>query len=89
MRRVSVVLLGLVLAGCTHQPQGVFHRISDGVRVDANPQVLAAFQKDRVICDGEASKAALTSREKDVYLHTMSINTIFDACLAERGYLRK
>ncbi|TRL39824.1 hypothetical protein [Rhizobium straminoryzae] len=89
MKKYRLLFLTFGLVGCVHQPQGSFHRISDGLRVDANPQIAAAFQKDRVICDGEASKAALQSTEKNLYAHTFNLNTIFDACLAERGYLRK
>lgn len=78
-----------MLCGCAYVPQGAFFRVSDGLRVDANPQILAAFQQDRVICDGEASKAALTSAERDRYTHSKNVTLVFDACLAQRGYIRK
>lgn len=89
MRRVIVVAACFALGSCVYTPQGFFHRVSDGIRVDANPQVLAEFQQARVICDGEASKAALTSTERDRYAHSRNVNLVFDACLAERGYIRK
>lgn len=83
------VLVVTALAGCTHQPVGFFHRVSDGQRVDANPTIAAQFQQDRVICDGEASQAALSSHEKDRYIHSRNVNLVYDACLAKRGYIRK
>lgn len=88
-RNYSLMILAMLLAGCVYVPKGAFHRVSDGLRVDANPQVLAEFQQARVICDGEASKAALVSNERDRYTHSKNVTLVFDACLAEKGYIRK
>ncbi|MGQ4812355.1 hypothetical protein [Agrobacterium vitis] len=84
---LGMVIVGL--AGCVTAPKGLFHRVSDGQRVDANPQLLAEFQQARVICDGEASKAALTSTERDRAIHSLNVNLVFDACLAQKGYVRR
>lgn len=89
MRRILIALACIVPAGCVSQPQGYFHRVSDGLRVDSNPQLLAEFSQARVICDGEASKAALVSNERDRATHNRNVNLVFDACLAERGYVRR
>jgi len=89
MRKTYLALACGALCGCVYVPEGYFHRVSDGVRVDANPQVLSEFQQARVICDGEASKAALVSTERDRYMHSKNVNLVFDACLAQRGYIRK
>lgn len=89
MKRILLLCSVGVVSGCVSQPQGFFHRIGDGVRVDADPQVMAKFQQDRVICDGEASQAALSSTERDRGIHSRNVNLVFDACLAKRGYIRK
>jgi hypothetical protein len=89
MKKAVLFALSILVSGCVYVPKGSFHRVSDGVKVDANPTVLAEFQQSRVICDGEASKAALTSTEKDRYVHSMNVNLVFDACLAEKGYVRR
>lgn len=61
----------------------------NGVRVDANPTLFESFNRDRAICDGEAAKVALTSTEKKLAVHNLNVNLVFDACLTERGYIRR
>ncbi len=87
--KIFVHLSTLLLAACVSTPQPYWHRIDTGQRVDETPAVLAQFQRDRVICDGEAAKAALASNEKVVSVHRKNINLVFDGCLAERGYIRR
>jgi len=79
----TAILLVLVTA-CMSVPPRIWYR--DGVRVDANPQLLAAFQRDRVVCDGEAAEAALKSQERDLMIHNRNVNLVFDACLTKLGY---
>ncbi len=89
MRKTTIGILAATaaLAACQTVPAGYWHR--DGVRVDANAQLLDAFQRDRAICDGRAAEAALTSRERDRITHSRNVNLVFDACLTERGYVRR
>lgn len=87
--RFTILCLAALLAACQTAPTGYWYRQSDGVRVDANSNVLDQFQKDRAICDGEAAKAALASNEKDVFIHKKNVNLVFDGCLTERGYVRR
>jgi hypothetical protein len=89
MRRIIATSLLIVAAGCVHQPQGKFHRVSDGKAVDADQTLYNTFLQDKVICDGEAAQAALTSTEKSRYAHSLNVNLVYDACLAKRGYVRK
>jgi hypothetical protein len=88
MRRFLVVML-TVAAGCVYQPQGKFHQVSTGRVVDADPGLYSKFLQDKVVCDGEAAQAALTSTEKDRYAHSLNVNLVYDACLAKRGYVRR
>lgn len=83
-RFVTAALLLALVAGCMSVPPRIWYR--DGVRVDANPQLLAAFQRDRVVCDGEAAEAALKSQERDLMIHNRNVNLVFDACLTKLGY---
>lgn len=85
MKRAFLLLVTLALAGCLSVPPRIWYR--DGVSVDSNPTLLASFQRDRTICDGEAAKAALGSQEKDIYTHNKNVNLIFDACLTQKGYI--
>lgn len=89
MKRTAWIAISVVLAGCVYQPKGTFHEVSTGLRVDTNPQLLARFQQERVICDGEAAQSAAVSTERDRYTHSMNINLVFDGCLAKRGYVRR
>lgn len=84
MRRLLPLLL---LAGCVSTPQGYWYR--NNVRVDANPTLLETFNRDKVICDGEAAQAALTSNEKDLMRHNLAVHLVFDACLTRAGYIRR
>lgn len=74
----------VLLAACQSIPPRIWYR--DGARVDATPAMLSQFQRDKTICDGEAAQAALTSNERDVFIHNRNLNLIFDACLTKKGY---
>ncbi|TPW33245.1 hypothetical protein FJU08_01385 [Martelella alba] len=81
----------IALAGCstTTAPAGYWYRDSDGLRVDANETTMAAFNKDRAICDGKAAQAAIDRSVNVSGYNDRLINLIFDGCLNERGYTRK
>ena len=82
-----IVSAAAMLAACQAAPTGYWYK--GGVRVDANTALFDRFQRDRVICDGEAAQAALTSREPDRFTHNFNLNLIFDACLTKAGYVRR
>lgn len=84
MRRIFLALL-LFTGGCASP--GYFHEESTGLRVDANPQLLARHQKARLQCDAEAAKEALNSREPDIFTHNKLVQVIFEACMARAGYV--
>lgn len=89
MRKLLLTIALAGVAGCVYQPQGKFHQVSSGKPVDADQKLYNAFLQDKVICDGEAAQAALTSRERDRYAHSLNVNLVYDACLAKRGYVRR
>ncbi|MFK0330909.1 hypothetical protein ACIQUB_07275 [Rhizobium sp. NPDC090275] len=89
MKRVVGLSVLCVLAGCVSAPQGYWHRVSDGKRVDADQVLLAQFQRDRAVCDGEAAKASLASNEKVLSVHNYNVNLVFDGCLVGKGYVRQ
>ncbi|MGX1496849.1 putative small secreted protein [Labrenzia sp. MBR-25] len=86
--RKALVLIAVLLAGC-QTTQGYWYSQKTGQRVDESSALLAQFQKDRAICDGEAAKAALTSTAKTNFEHKALVNLVFDGCLTDRGYIRK
>ncbi len=86
MRKLLIVSIA-ILAGCVSTPQGYWFKGS--MRVDADPQVFAQFQRDRAVCDGEAAQAALASNERLRAEHNRLVNLVFDGCLTKRGYVRK
>lgn len=88
MRHLVGLFLILDLAGC-QTSSGYWYSQRTGQRVDATSALLQSFQKDRVICDGEAAKAALASTTRSVLEHQALVNLVFDGCLTERGYIRK
>lgn len=85
--RPFIIGLGLLLAGC--QATGFFYEKSSGLRVDANPSLLARFQEEKLQCDAESAKDALASRERDLYQHNRLIQLIYEACMARQGYIVK
>lgn len=89
MRYFALVIVFAGLAACQTTSHGLWHSQRTGQRVDATPALLAQFQKDRVICDGEAARAALQSTAGNVFEHSALVNLVFDGCLVERGYIRK
>jgi hypothetical protein len=83
--RLFMICIGLLLAGC--QSTGFFYEKSSGLRVDANPALLARFQDEKLQCDAESAKDALASRERDLMKHNQLIQLIYEACMARRGYI--
>jgi hypothetical protein len=88
MRIIGLLVAASVLAGC-QSTQGYWYSQKTGQRVDETSTLLAGFQKDRAICDGEAAKAALASTTRSAFEHSALVNLVFDGCLTERGYIRK
>lgn len=85
MKQIVILSFVMALAGC--QSTGLFHEKSSGLRVDANPVLLARFQEDKLQCDAESAKDALTSRERNQFKHNQLIQLIYEACMARRGYV--
>lgn len=85
MKKLVVISLVITLAAC--QSAGFFYEKTSGLRVDANPDLLARFQEDKLQCDAESAKDALTSRERDLFKHNQLIQLIYEACMARRGYI--
>lgn len=79
-----IVAIAGLLSACVQT--GKFHRISDGLAADASPTVLQAFETDRVVCDGEAAKAALASNERDRFAHANAVNLVYRGCMAQKGW---
>ncbi len=86
-KQFAILGVCVLLAGCVNTPQGVWHR--GATRVDASPTLFEEFNRDRVVCDGRAAEAALNSRERDLLTHNRNVNLVFDACLTEKGYMRR
>jgi hypothetical protein len=85
MIKVAALLsFSLIVAGCVQT--GKFYRISDGLAADSTPAISQAFETDRVICDGEAAKAALGSTEKNRLDHNNAVNLVYRGCLAQKGW---
>lgn len=83
-RLALISVLSVLMAGCMSGQN--YYRISDGQRVDANPEMLAEFQVDRTICDGEVAKANLAT-DQNALLVMDSLAAVERACMAERGYV--
>ncbi len=83
---VVAPILAFAVAGCATLPDGYYYREKDGIRADANPAVLAEFQKARAICDGRASQAALSVGNRAMMVRT-NIELVFRGCMAEQGYV--
>ena len=88
MRLIPILML-LPLAACVSAPQGHWHRVDTGQRVDATEAIFEVYQRDLTICDGEAAKAALASNEKIAKVHRRNVNLVFDGCMVDRGYVRR
>jgi hypothetical protein len=85
-----MAILGiLILAGCVSSQPGAFHRVSDGARIDRHPPLIPAFKQARATCERAAKRSIRNSREPDVNQRTQNMNVVFEACLAERGYVRR
>ncbi len=78
------IVLSLVMSGCVQT--GKFHRISDGVAADSSPVILQTFETDRLVCDGEAAKAALVSTERNRFDHNNAVNLVYRGCMAQKGW---
>lgn len=81
----AVLAACLLVTAC--QSQGYFYERASGLRVDANPALLSRFQDRKLQCDAEAAKAALTSNEKDLFVHNRNVTLIYHACMARYGYV--
>lgn len=84
MKPMHLALLAGLLAGCG--TTGYYHRVSDGLRADATPQALAAFEVDKAICQGEVARADLSSRVGGLIVG-VRLEEIMRGCMAGRGYV--
>lgn len=75
----------LALSGC--QSAGYFYEKSSGLRVDSSPELLSRYQEQKLQCDAESAKAALTSQERDLFIHNRNVTLIYHACMARHGYV--
>lgn len=81
----AILAASLALSAC--QSPGYFYEKSSGLRVDSSPDLLARFQEQKLQCDAESAKAALTSQERDVFIHNRNVTLIYHACMARQGYV--
>ena len=78
MRFLLIVFVSLMVAGCG-PTKPAFTRL-DG-RAISQPQIEA----DKVICQGELSKAWLSANNAGFYRNEAAIE-VFDGCMTQRGY---
>jgi len=78
MRILWLAALPLIVAGCG-QTVPTFTKL-DGRAL--NPEQLAT---DKVICQGELSKAWMSSTVEGLGRHYAALD-VYDACMAQRGY---
>lgn len=84
MLRLTLCLAAAAIAGgCT---AGYWHRASDGLRVDAQPELLTQFQLDKTYCEGEMAKANLATGAGAI-MQTTSLQAVFNGCMAGKGYI--
>lgn len=83
MRVLLGCLAALALGGCA---TGFYHVAAGGVRVDKDLEVLKKFEVDKAICQGEASKAALSAGAQAYAIGT-NTELVMRGCMAQRGYV--
>jgi hypothetical protein len=81
VRLGAIAVLAAMLGGCA---TGVWTK--NGVRVDADTAVFSKFELDRLYCDGEASKSALTANRTG-FAANVAINSVYHGCMAGKEYI--
>ncbi len=84
MKSKIALLFIALLAGCS--PSWFFYDRSSGLRVDSNPALFARFSDAKVQCDAYSAEKALTSVERDIFIHNKNVNLIYWGCMAKAGY---
>lgn len=79
--RSRLLFLGLLLTNCAHQPE------MGWIRIDGKAVVPIQFEADQTSCRGEREKAALTEREHKIYFGEHPLTTVFNGCMAGKGYV--
>ena len=87
MKCILPLLVASLLSGCV---ETVWVR-SDGQSAKNNPALNQQFQIDQQICNGEVSKAEMSSVPTivsgDYYNHAVASQGVAKGCMAQHGYM--
>lgn len=98
MRFVMMGLCALTLGSCVAKPQVEMVNIrTDGQEMRGNPALMAQFEIDKAVCEGEMSKANMGGTQLcrgivdcavQGQQRSQGMQVVGKGCMAERGYVQ-